>query len=148
MEIATQNNFEPGKIHLKLKLRLWLLGIIAVGTAGILVYDILFKNLHVIPVLGFAVFGYILGYFVFTHMNKLEWIEEEEVVNIGKFDAVSFCFLAIYVIYRVLIEMYLAREYTNGLMASGYGLATLFGGMAGRLAGMLVKISRIHRENA
>jgi hypothetical protein len=134
------------KIHKKLKLRLIFLGGVTTVIAGMLAYDLLFQGLRFIPVIGFASFGFILGFFVFTRMNKIAWDEEKEAINIGKFDMVSFILVALYVAYRISIEYFLKSHYHNAISISGFSLATLFGGMVGRLIGMVWTIERTHRE--
>ncbi len=150
MEIKTptiKNLHKEGKLHKKLVTRLSILFVILLIICGVLVYDIIFKNLPWMPVIGFASFGFILGFFIFRHLNKITWDEEKEVVSIGRFDLASFVILIIYIGYRILVDFYLKNHFT-GIAISGFGMATLFGGMAGRLIGTRQTIGRVHKENA
>jgi len=137
-----------GKVHRKLKLRLAWLAFIAATVLGILVYDIVIKGLTIVPVLVFSFVGYVIGYYLFSHMQSITWDEEREVVRLGKFDLFSLFLLVAYIAYRLLVEQYLQLRYTNGLLITGYGLATLFGGIVGRVMGMLHAVAKVHRENA
>lgn len=139
---------KAGKIHKQLQIRLYLLGLIAVVVLGILIYDIAWKGLVFLPMMGFATFGFLLGFFVFTRMSKVTWDEKKEMVKLGRFDVVSFLLLAGYIGYRISIEFYLKYQYHDALFVSGASLAMLFGGMFGRLIGMVWAVARVHKQNA
>lgn len=147
-ELQEFNTLEKtGKIHSRLRNRiLFLIGVGTVST-GMIVYDIFFRDLEPLGVVGFASFGFILGFFIFNKINKLTWDEDEEVVKIGKFDLATFIILAGYIIYRILIHVFLENAFHKAILVSGYSLATLVGGIIGRILGMIWLINRIHREN-
>ncbi len=143
-----ENLHKEGRLHKRLVVRLIMFVIILFIIGGVLGYDILFKGLMWMPVVGFASFGFILGFFVFRHITKITWDEEKEVVSIGKFDVASFIILIIYVAYRVLVKLFLESHFTSAIAISGFSLAILFGGMAGRLIGTRHAIKRTHQENS
>lgn len=148
-ELKEFNNLEKnGKIHGKLRNRLIMLVLIGTVFLGVIVFDIFFKDLEVLGVVGFACFGFILGFFVFTKINKITWDEEEEVVKLGKFDLATFVILGLYIGYRFSIHIFLQASFQKAILVSGYSLATLVGGIIGRVFGMIWNINRIHRENS
>ncbi len=143
-----ENLLKSGRLHKRLVVRLTMFVIILFTIGGVLAYDILFRELMWMPVVGFASFGFILGFFLFRHITKITWDEEKEVVSIGKFDIASFVILLIYVGYRLLVKLFLESHFTSAIAISGFSLAILFGGMAGRLVGTRHAIKRTHEENA
>ena len=134
------------KLHKRLKTRLIFLGAVALVIACILTYDVVVKNLRLIPVIGFASFGFILGFFLFVRLNKITWDAQKAVATIGKFDIGSFVVLVLYITYRISIEYFLKSHYHNDLMISGMSLSTIFGGMLGRLVSMVWIVEQTHRE--
>jgi hypothetical protein len=134
-----------GKIHQKLLIRLRLLWIICSGTAGVLIYDISFKNLKVLPALGFVAVGFGIGYYVFSRMRTIVWDEEKEAVAMERFDIANFVLLCVYVLYRVSVDKLLSAYYHDAVLVSGFSIAVLFGGMMGRLVGMMRTVNRVHR---
>lgn len=146
-EIQQFNSIKKaGKLHPKLKKRLLMLGGIAIVATGIAVYDMLFKGLGALPVIGYACFGFILGFFLFNKINKITWDENEEIIKLGKFDIATFVILLIYIAYRISIHYYLANHFDDAISVSGYSLGTLVGGIIGRLLGMVWTVNRVHRE--
>lgn len=143
---TVQNLHREGKLERKLLYRIIILSVIATFTICILLYDILFQGLHFLPVIGFAVLGFLLGYFIFIRMNKVYWDTKRQIVAMGRFDLTSIILLIIFIIYRVSLEKYFIGHYEDAIEASGYSLATLFGGMTGRLLGTLYAIDRSHKE--
>lgn len=148
MNLKMENLLKSGRLHKRLVVRLTMFVIILFTIGGVLAYDILFRELMWMPVVGFASFGFILGFFLFRHITKITWDEEKEVVSIGKFDIASFVILLIYVGYRLLVKLFLESHFTSAIAISGFSLAILFGGMAGRLVGTRHAIKRTHEENA
>jgi len=135
-----------GKLERKLVYRIVMLFFITLITFLILIYDVLFKNLNLLGVIGFSIFGFLLGFFVFTRMNKVVWDQKREIVAIGRFDFTSIVLLLTYILYRIEISIFLQDYYTTAFEISGFSLATLFGGMLGRFIGTFYSIHQAHIE--
>lgn len=149
MEIPTLHDLKKdGKLHAKLLWRVRILAFVAIGISIIISYDILFRELPAGGAIGFGALGFILGFFIFKRMNKITWDEEREVVSIGRFDATSFAILGLYILYRLGMNVFLKEHYQSAIAISGFSLATLWGGMIGRLIGTVYWVRQTHRENS
>lgn len=146
-EIETvQNLHKQGKLERKLLYRIIVLSVVATFTFCILLYELFFQNLEFLPVIGFAVLGFLFGFYIFIRMNKVYWDKERQIVAMGRFDFTTIVLLIAFILYRISLEKYFSGHYEDAIQAFGYSLATLFGGMVGRLIGTLYAIDKSHRE--
>lgn len=147
LEIPTLYDLKKeGKLHKRLVWRLRMLAFVVIVISGIISFDIVMRDLPWLGVLGFSSFGFILGFFLFKHMNKITWDEEKEVVSIGRFDRTSFIIIGIYVLYRLGMSIFLKEYYQSAIAISGFSLSAIWGGMLGRLIGTVYIIKRIHKN--
>ena len=141
-----QELHKTGKLDKRLVWRMVILFFVSIITFGILSYDLFFENLEILPTVGFAIFGFILGFYIFVRMNKVTWDNERQIVAMGRFDFVTIVLIILYVLYRIGIDKYLEGQYDDAFEVSAYSLATLFGGMLGRFLGTLYAIDKSHKE--
>ncbi|MFA7285263.1 MAG: hypothetical protein WC011_00235 [Candidatus Paceibacterota bacterium] len=137
---------KAGKLERKLVYRIIMLFFITLITFVMLVYDLFLNNLNLFGVVFFSIFGFVLGFYIFTRMNKVVWDQKREIVAMGKFDLTSFVLVLIYIAYRIEVGLLLKDYYGDGFEVYGFSLATIFGGMLGRFIGTFYSIHKAHIE--
>lgn len=90
---------QEGKLHKRLLTRLRMTFIISSILGGITAFNILFRDASALILGAFAFGGFILGLFVFSRMNIVNWNEEEETVQMGKMDTVGYLTIGLYVLF-------------------------------------------------
>jgi Na+/proline symporter len=129
--------FEEGKVHKKLITRVRMLFIIAVILIGIVLYNIVTRNISAYVAFAVALLGYVLGRTLFSGMSKVVWNEEEEELQAGKMDIVGFASIGLYVLFEIGLRTFLKDAYPDSAMATVYILAGVGGTLFGRTFGMI-----------
>ena len=136
---------QEGKLHAKLVRRIRMMFAIAVLLLIATLFNLTLRDVHPYVITGsvaLAFLGFLLGFYVFSQMNAINWNEEEEVVSSGKMDVVGFASLALYIAFEVGLRTYLKAAYPT--YAIPLLLSTIFGTILGRAVGSLVEIHRVY----
>ena len=90
---------QEGKLHQKLITRVRMLFVISLVLAGIVAFNLFFRGTNPLIAGALAVVGFVLGLFLFSRMNVVNWNEEEEVVQTGRMDTVGYAVLGLYIVF-------------------------------------------------
>jgi hypothetical protein len=142
----TQVIFQNGKIHHMILLRIYYILIMLIIGLGIIIYDILLNRFTVLPALVLMAIGYLIGFY-FSKARKMDWDEEKKLVYLKRFDLTSGILLAIYIIIRIIIKLFLDNYYHNASEVLAGSIALLVGGSAGNFIGFALAIKKTHEEN-
>ena len=103
-------------------------------------------NLHVNIILMLIIFGFCIGYFVFSRMNRISWHEEKKIVYTTKLDIIDIILLIVYVIFEILIKVFLEDIYPNANVASAYSTITIAALILGRIFSMFQDIQTVNKH--
>ena len=76
-----------------------MLFVISLVLAGIVAFNLFFRGTNPLIAGALAVVGFVLGLFLFSRMNVVNWNEEEEVVQTGRMDTVGYAVLGLYIVF-------------------------------------------------
>ena len=133
---------QEGKLHQKLISRVRILYIISAVLAAMVIFNLLFRSANPLVVGGLVIIGFILGLFVFSKMNVVNWNEKEEIVQIGKMDKIGYISLGLYIVFEIGLRTFLGNVFP--VSATAFLLAGIFGTMFGRAVGTTIKIHKVH----
>jgi len=129
------------KLHKKLISRLTVLIIISLILLGIVIFNIVFRGADAIIASAVAIVGFILGVFLFSRMNVVNWNEAEEVLQLGKMDLLGYGALALYIVFEIGLRTFLKDFYP--ISGTVFLLAGVCGTLFGRVLGTLIEIHNV-----
>ncbi len=132
-----------GKLHKKLITRVRMLLIISVVLAGIAGFNVVFRNANGPIAAGLLVGGFVIGLFVFSRMNVIQWNEELEIVETGRMDVIGYSLIGFYIIFEIGLRTFLKDFYP--ISATAFILAAVAGTLLGRSIGTIIEIHRVYR---
>ena len=136
---------KAGKLHVKLRRRLWILTLLTLVGAGIVGYDILFRGLSWWLALLLAGVSFVFG-LIMSRLNVVNWDEDQQLMVLGRIDRTGTIILVFYIIIRLLTRTALHNLYHNIITLWGLTLSILFGVALGRLVGTFLIIYRQHKR--
>ena len=110
--------------------------------AAVVLYNVLFTSTDPLTVILLAGIGFLLGLYVFSRMNVVNWNEEEEVFQTGRMDIVGYASLALYIILEIGFRTFLKDVYPAS-STTAFLLAGIFGTLFGRAVGTVVTIHKV-----
>jgi len=135
-----------GKLHGPLILRIEILLGISAVLLGIVVYENIVGNLNIFISIAVGVISFLLGLFIFSKMNKVEWNEEKEVIGASRMDLAGFTVLLLYIAFEFSFRHFLKSEYAGTYAATGYLFAGIGASLLGRSVGTLLIIQRFAKD--
>ena len=129
------------KLHKKLISRLVMLTIISLVLLGIVVFNIIFRGADPFIAGVIAIVGFILGVFLFSRMNVVNWNEAEEVMQLGKMDMLGYGTLVLYIAFEIGLRTFLRDFYP--ISGTVFLLSGIFGTLFGRVVGTIVEIHKV-----
>jgi len=135
---------QEGKLHSRLVTRLRMLFGIAAILLVITLYNVFFAGADGLLTSVLAVVGLGLGFYVFSRMSRVQWNEEEEVVEASKMDRFGYAMIGLYVVFEIAARTVLTNYFAAG--AEAYIFAVVFGVIFGRACGMVVEIHRVYKS--
>ncbi len=136
---------EEGKVHQKLLTRVRLLLVIALILLLISAYNLIMRPADAFTALALCAVGFLLGLFVFSRMNVVEWNEAESIVQTGRMDAVGFAVIALYIVFEISLRTFLKDFFP--LSVTTLLLAGIFGTIFGRAVGTVIEIHRVYKTS-
>lgn len=136
---------QESKLHKRLLLRIQMTFIISIVLGGITIFNILFRDVDALIAGVLAFVGFMLGLFIFSQMNIVNWNEQEETVQIGKMDTVGYLTIGLYVLFEIGLRTFLNSVFPASAIV--FLLAAICGTLFGRTIGMLIKIHKVYRLN-
>lgn len=133
-----------GKLDRALRLRLAVFIVVVLLCGAAAFYDVVSYRINAFLLIGFASASMLLGLFIFSRMNTIEWNEEREVVMLKRFDVFGTVMLVLYILIRIVTKSFLDDYFHNVVTVSAITYATVFGVMLGRLFGILITIHKVH----
>lgn len=134
---------EEGKLHKKLITRVRMLLIISVVLAAIAGFNVVFRNANGLIAASLLIGGFIIGLFVFSRMNVIQWNEELEIIETGRMDAIGYAMIALYIVFEIGLRTFLKDFYP--VSATAFILAAVAGTLLGRSMGTIVEIHRVYK---
>lgn len=132
---------EEGMLHKKLVIRIQILFIISFIMLGVVSYNIIFKQVDFVIALLLSIIGFLLGRYVFSRMDVVNWNEEQAVLEAGKMDRIGYITLGIYIIFEIGFRTFL-QDYSP-VSATAFVLALVFGTLLGRAVGTVVTLHQV-----
>lgn len=132
---------EEGKLHTKLVSRIRMLLIISVVLSGIVLFNVIARDVNWLAAGGLFIGGFVIGLYVFSRMSVIQWNEELEVVEAGRMDAIGYGLIALYIVFEIGLRTFLHDYYP--VSATIFILAAVAGTLSGRAFGTLVEIHRV-----
>jgi hypothetical protein len=133
---------QAGKIQKSLVTRMTMFAVISVLLLGFVIYDTATGVASWMFALPLFVVGFVLGYWVFSRMQKVVWDDEKELVAATRMDAVGFAVLALYIAFEVSLRHELPVIFPAVASVTPLLLATIGGTLLGRFVGMMSEILR------
>lgn len=134
---------EEGKLHRRILIRTRLLLVISAILLAIVLYNIFTQGTNAFFALAIAIVGFIFGALVFSRMGgKLQWNEEEEVVESGRMDIIGYASIALYIAFEIGLRTALHDVFP--VSATALLLAAIFGVLFGRVVGTMTQIHRVY----
>lgn len=124
-------------------MRTRMLFIIATILLAIVIFNIVWRDIDILISLGLGIVGFILGLYIFSEMNVVNWNEEEEVLKSGKMDRVGFVALGLYIVFEIGLRTFLNRYFPATVVP--LLLSGICGTILGRAIGTLVEIHRVYQ---
>lgn len=131
-----------GRLHRRLLIRTRILLAISAILAAIVGFNIVARDVSAGVCAVLAAIGIILGIFVFSRMNVVQWNEEESVVQSGRMDRLGYFSLALYIAFEIGLRTFLSGFYPAS--ATIFLLSGIFGTLLGRVIGTLLEIHRVY----
>ena len=136
---------QEGKIHKALIVRVIILLLISLILTGVLIFNIIIRNVDIISVISVGIIGFILGLYVFSRMNIVNWNEEEEIVQAGKMDTLGYGTIILYLIFEIGLRTFFNDFYPLG--ATILLLSVITGTLLGRTLGIIIEIHKVFNLN-
>jgi len=136
---------DEGRLHDKLISRTRMLFVISGILLLVVVFNIVFRAPSIAIVasaIPIAVIGFLLGFYIFSQMNVVNWNEDEEVIKSGKMDAVGFTSLGLYILFEIIFRTYLKSHFPS--VAIPLLLSGIVGTLLGRAVGTLAEIHKVY----
>ncbi len=134
---------QEGKLHRKLIIRIRILLFISLILAGIVVFNVIYRDANWFAALALMIGGFLIGLFVFSRMNVIQWNEEQEVVEAGRMDMIGYAMIALYVAFEIGLRTVLIDFYP--VSATAFILAAVCGTLLGRSFGTIIEIHRVFK---
>lgn len=134
---------DEGKLHRRLLMRIRILLGISLVLFGIVLFNLLIREVDWRWVFGLILLGLPLGFFVFSRSSIVQWNEDAEILEAGRMDAIGFTALALSIGYEIALHFFV--EHIESTYIVVYVLAGVFGGLYGRALGLLVRIHRAYQ---
>lgn len=135
---------DEGKLHSKLISRVRMLFVISLILLGVVLYNLVFRGANILLVSVFALVGFLLGRYIFSRMNVVNWNEEEEIVQTGKMDIAGYLTIALYIAVEIGFRTFLKDVYP--LSVTAFLFAGIFGTIFGRAIGTVLTIHKVFRS--
>jgi hypothetical protein len=126
-----------GKLHNRLLNRIRILSVISLTLLVVALYQTWKGVLNGWVALGISLVAFLLGLFVFSRMNRVEWDEEKEVIALGRMDMFGFAILLLYIVFDFGLRKFLNIEFGKTAVATGYLLGAIGASLFGRSVGDL-----------
>jgi len=136
---------QEGKIHKALIVRVIILLLISLILTGVLIFNIIARNVDIISIISVGIIGFILGLYVFSRMNIVNWNEEEEIVQAGKMDTLGYGTIILYLIFEIGLRTFFNDFYPLG--ATILLLSVITGTLLGRTLGIIIEIHKVFNLN-
>jgi hypothetical protein len=134
---------DEGKLHSKLLTRIRILFFISFLLLCVVIFNLLTKHVNILLAGALGIVGFVLGFFVFSKMNVVNWNEEEEVLKSGKMDILGFASLLLYILFEVGFRTFLKDYFPES--AVPLLLAGICGTILGRAIGTLFEMHKVYR---
>ncbi len=134
---------DEGKLHARLITRTRILLGISLVLGGITIFNIIYRGADWMFAGGLVLAGLILGLFVFSRMNPVQWNEEQAIIETGRMDTVGYIILVLYIALEIGLRTFLKDFYP--LSATTLILAGVFGVLFGRAIGTLIEVHRAYK---
>jgi len=140
LQIADELHKE-GRLDKKLKTRLRIFELLSFIFGLVTVYDILFEGFYWFHVFLVVAVSFLFGFLILARINKAVWDKKRQVVVAGKMDIWATAILILYIVSRIVSDVYL-HEYFDGNLADvfAYTFFSAFGITLGRFVGTLISI--------
>ena len=112
--------------------------------AGIVAFNLFFRGASPLIVGALVIVGFVLGLFLFSRMNVVNWNEQEEIVQMGKMDAIGYVVLGLYIVFEIGLRTFLNNVFP--ISATAFLLAGIFGTLFGRATGTIIEIHKVFRS--
>jgi len=136
---------QEGKIHRALIIRVGILFVISIIIAGIVWFNVWVRDVSVINTLSLQAVGFILGLYVFSRMNIVNWNEKDEIVQAGKMDTLGYITIVLYIVFEIGLRTLFNDFYPLG--ATVLIVAVISGTLIGRTFGIIMDIHRVFKLN-
>lgn len=132
---------QEGKLHKPLVNRVRMLLIISLVLAGVLIFNITFREISLLVALLITAMGFLLGLLVFSRMSPVNWNEEEETVQTSRMDKIGYLTLGSYILFEIGLRTFLSSAFP--VSSAAYLFAGIFGTLFGRAVGIMVNIHKV-----
>jgi hypothetical protein len=133
---------QEGKLHTRLITRVRMLFIISVLLLAVAAFNV-YQGANMFVALALAVVGFVMGFYVFSRMSRVEWNEEAEVMEASKMDKFGYGLIGLYVVFEIGARTLLTNYFGAG--AEAFVFALVFGIIFGRAVGMVIEIHRAYQ---
>jgi hypothetical protein len=133
---------QEGKLHTRLITRVRMLFVIAFILLALVAFNV-YQGANILIALALAIVGFVMGFYVFSRMSRVEWNEEEEVVEASKMDRFGYGLIGLYIVFEIGARTLLADYFGAG--AEAFVFALIFGIIFGRATGMVFEIHRVFK---
>lgn len=133
---------DEGKLHRRLLIRVRMLFVISAILFAVVAYNITTRGTDIALAGALLIIGLLLGVFIFSRMNVVQWNEEEEILEAGRMDLLGYTSLGLYIAFEIGARTALKDFFPAS--ATVLILATIAGTLFGRALGTLVEIHRVY----
>lgn len=134
------------QLHKKLIFRTRLLTAISLILIAIVGYDIFRYGISIPLSLFIGLVAFILGLFLFSRMNTLEWDEEEAVITSGRMDTIGVAIIILYIGFEVSLRSVVTSQFGDMAGSTGYLFMGIGASLLGRSVGNLISIQKLARN--
>lgn len=134
---------EEGKLHKKLIFQIRMLSVVSLILAAVVVFNILFRAADPVVAGALAGIGFLLGLYVFSRMNVLNWNEEEEIIQTARMNMAGYITLALYIAFEIGLRTFL-HDFSP-VSTTAFLLAGIFGTLFGRVVGTIIEIHTVFK---
>ncbi len=136
---------QEGKLHKKLIFQIRMLFFISLVLLGVVLFNIIFRDADWLVAAALSGIGFLLGLYIFSRMNVVNWNEEDEVVQTGRMGTVGYVTLGLYIAFEIGLRTFL-HDFSP-VSVTAYLLAGIFGTLFGRVVGLVVEIHRVFQTS-
>ena len=133
---------QEGKLHKSLITRVRMLFVISLILAGVVTYNLIFQSVDVTVAFALAGIGFLLGLYIFSRMNVVNWNEAEEIVESGRMDMLGYVVIVLYIIFEISLRTFLKDFFPA--TSTTFLLAGIFGTIFGRAVGTVIEIHTVY----